>query len=213
MLQLTGVTDKALPFKGLMLGDSKKKVLKTLGEPSSTKELESPKVTVMYYDDRNYSLEIDEKGRLYSIMVFANADLRSGKDLKDSGWEEFKLAVLSKDFERILETLCPDVEIYKDGKILSIQERYSDFLKKPDKEFVDAFLGKTDSVLQEISQGQPEQEMRITEKMGVGMVFKFRKGEILEEIAFFPYNGKYRVWEVAFRNKTAPDTKSQADTE
>ena len=44
-------------------------------------------------------------------------------------------------------------------------------------------------------------QMRIAENVGTGRVYKFSKGKILKEIVFFPYNGKYRVYEIAFRGK------------
>ncbi len=202
ILQLTGLTTKALPFKGLLLGDSEDKVIRTLGKPDRVEKIASPNVSKFAYNDRNYTVEIDESGRLYSIQIFTTTDLLTKTDGTESEWPNFKAAVLSKDFVRVVETLRPDVEIYKSEKVLSINTRYSEFIKNPEKGFVLALLGETDSVLREMSQSEPEQEIRLVMEFGVGHVYKFPKGKILKEVAFFPYNGKYRVYEIAFKEKS-----------
>ena len=202
ILQLTGLTTKALPFKGLLLGDSEDKVIRTLGKPDRVEKIASPNVSKFAYNDRNYTVEIDESGRLYSIQIFTTTDLLTKTDGTESEWPNFKAAVLSKDFVRVVETLRPDVEIYKSEKVLSINTRYSEFIKNPEKGFVLALLGETDSVLREMSQSEPEQEIRLVMEFGVGRVYKFPKGKILKEVAFFPYNGKYRVYEIAFKEKS-----------
>jgi ABC-type proline/glycine betaine transport system ATPase subunit len=93
------------------------------------------------------------------------------------------------------------VEIYKKGKVLSINQRFADFVDKPDNEFIDAFLGEKDSVLKELAETEPEGEFRLHEKVGVGEVYKFYKGKILKEIVFYPYNGMSRVYEIEFRER------------
>ncbi len=122
-------------------------------------------------------------------------------DDKFDQWAAFKKAVLAKDMKAILELVRPDVEISRDGEVLSIKKRYEDFRVKPDGDFVKALIGDRNSVLEEIGKTEPEEEMRLAENVGVGRVYKFKKGKILKEIVFFPYNGKYRVYEIAFRGK------------
>lgn len=199
-LQLTGATNKARPFRGLLLGDAEEKVVRTLGKPDQTTKIEVPNVTKYSYEDRNYSVELDEQGRLFSIQIATTLDLMSKSATESAVWPEFKAAVMSKDFERILDMLRPDVEMYKSGRVLSINARYDDFRQSPDKDFLDALIGEKDSVLQEIAILEPEQELRLVLNFGIGQVFKFRSGKVLKEIVFFPYNGKYRVYEVAFRD-------------
>lgn len=199
LLQLTGVTPKALPFKGLALGDSQSKVIDVLGKPDRVEKIQSPNVTKFSYEGRNYTLEIDDKDRLYSIQLFTNSDLMSKTDGTDGEWADFKAAVLSKNLAALLEMMKPDVEIYRGGKTLSINTPFSAFAANPNKEFVSALIAPTGSVLQQITQTEPVRELRLTEKIGAGVVFKFPNGKILQEIVFFPFNGKYRVYEIAFR--------------
>ena len=198
-LQLTGATTKAVPFKGLMLGDPRSKVVNVLGKPDHVEQIQSPKVTKFAYEGRNYTVELDESDRLYSIQVFTTADLMNKTDGSESEWANFKAAVLSKNISALLEMMKPDVEIYRGGKTLSITGPFSAFTAKPDTEFVSALIGPTNSVLQQVAQAEPVQELRLTEIMGMGVVYKFPNGKILKEIAFFPFNGRYRVYEIAFR--------------
>lgn len=201
LLQLTGATTKALPFKGLLLGDPKPKVIEVLDKPDRVVEIQSPKVTKLVYEGRNYSVELDETDRLYSIQVFTTADLMNKTDGSESEWTNFKTAVLSKNVAALLEMMKPDVEIYRGGKTLSITAPFGTFAAKPDSEFVSALIGPTNSVLQQVAQAEPVQELRITERIGMGVVYKFPNGKILKEIAFFPFNGRYQVYEIAFRDE------------
>jgi len=199
VLQLTGTTAKALPFRGLLLGDSGSKVIDVLGKPDHVKQIQSPNVTKLVYEGRNYTVELDESDRLYSIQVFTTADLMNKTDGSESEWSNFKGAVLAKNIAALLEMMKPDVEIYRGGKTLSITAPFSTFAAKPNREFVSALVGPTNSVLQQIRQAEPVKELRLTEKVGMGVVYKFPNGKILKEIAFFPFNGRYRVYEIAFR--------------
>lgn len=200
-LQLTGSATSALAFKGLTLGDPKDKVLSVLGPPDEIEKINEPKVSLYRYRARNYTVELDESDRLYSIQIFMTTELNEKRDVTKDDWKDFKAAVISKDVQKVLEMMRPDVEIFKSGKTLSIRTRYSDFVQNPDKEFISALLADSDSVLRELMQSEPEEEIRLVMDFGVGKVFKFKKGKILDEIAFFPYNGRYRVYEIAFRER------------
>lgn len=199
LLQLTGATTKAVPFKGLMLGDPRSKVIGVLGKPDHIEQIQSPKVTKLAYEGRNYTVELNERDCLYSIQIFTTADLMNKTNGSESEWANFKAAVLSKNVSALLEMMKPDVEIYWGGKTLSITGPFDAFAAKPDSEFVSALIGPTNSVLQQVAEAEPVQELRLTEKIGMGVVYKFPNGKILKEIAFFPFNGKYRVYEIAFR--------------
>ncbi len=197
-IQITGYPTIMKPFKGLVLGDPVKKVREVLGKPSRTKSLKKPPVTVDYYDKANYTIELDSDNRLYSVKIHVSNEFMNAETDFDV-WKAFKKAVLAKDMKAILELVRPDVEIYKNGDVLSIKERYDDFRTKPDDHFMNALIGERNSVYEELKKMEPEGEMRLAENIGVGQVFKFYKGKTLKEIVFFPYAGKYRVYEIAFR--------------
>lgn len=199
-IQITGYPTKMLPFKGLTLGDSKAKVEKVLGKPSETKKVQEGRFTINYYDPANYSTEYDEHGKLYSIKLHVTKEFMEAK-YEPSNWQRFKEEVLKKDVPAIMETLRPDAEIFKGEETLTHKGRYIDFIRKPDKQFVDALIGPKNSVRSALKESTPDGEMRLVMGMGVGQVFKFYKSDVLREIVLFPYGGEYRVYEIAFRAK------------
>ena len=200
-IQLTGHTTKALPFKGLILGDDVQKVNAILGKPASVEKIESPNVSKYSYEGTNYTIEVDDKGKLFSIRIYSTKDFVQKADDTFKSYERFKALVIAKDIREISEMLRPDVEIYKNGEVLSIKQRYYDFITNPDKNIITALLGDTDSVIKEMKESEPEGELRLIKDFGVGEVYKFYKGKILKEIVFFPYNGNCRVYEITFREK------------
>jgi len=199
-IQITGFSEKNLPFMGLEIGDDISKVISLLGKPSSTEVIESPKVTSYDYEGCNYTIEIDNNGKLYSIKIFITKDMLTKSDNSFKSWDELKSAIVAKDINKIITLLRPDVEIYKNNKVVSIDKKHSDFISNRDSSFDDIFIGEHGSILEEINSSEPEAELRIHEKIGVGEVYKFYKGKILEEIVFYPYSGVDRVYEIKFRD-------------
>lgn len=198
-MQLTGVLPNTPVFLGLSLGDPKEKVLKALGPPDDIKEISEPLVKELKYNDRNYSVELDSSGRLYSIRIFTTKKIVSDIDSETDTWTEFSTAIKSMKFSEVEKMLRPDVEIYKDGQTFSVKGRYSDFQNAPDQNIVDSLFSESESVLSEVKTFTPEKELRLILDFGVGEVYKFKTSKVLREIVFFPFNGKYRVYEIAFR--------------
>ena len=200
-IQISGYPTRMIPFKGLTLGDSKAQAEKALGKPSETKTIQDGKYVVNYYNLANYSTEYDEHGKLYSIKLHITNEFMKAEDYEFKNWQRFKKAVLEKDVPAIMDTLRPDAEIFKGDDTLTHQGRYLEFRTRPDAKFVDALIGSKNSVRTAITKSEPEGEMRLVMGLGVGQVFKFYKSDILREIVLFPYNGEFRVYEIAFRAK------------
>lgn len=158
MLQLTGFTTNAKPFMGLVLGDSKAKIIEVLGNPDGVENIQSPRVTKLVYKGRNYTLELDENDRLYSIQIFTTAGLMQATDSFEGEWADFKSAVLSKNISALLEMMKPDVEIYRGGKTLSINRPFTKFVAHPDSEFISALIGQSNSVLEQLTEAEPIQD-------------------------------------------------------
>ncbi len=209
-LQLTGKSDTATVFSGLHLGDPREKVLAALGAPDEVSRVDSPKVELWKFNDRNYTVEIDEKGRLFSVLIYTDASVADAEP--EDIWPSFKAAIASGEFELIEPWLRPDVEIYQDNDTLSVRGRYSAFREAPDAAVVDALIASRNSVRAAIAGHEPEQFARVTENMGVGMAFKFPESSPLEELVFFPYAGRYRLYEVAFREPAAQQPLIHATT-
>ena len=200
-IQISGYPTAMIPFKGLVLGDSANKVEQVLGRPSDKKKLDQEHKTVNTYGEANYSTEIDASGRLCSIKIFVTDEMMNEANQKEDTWGAFSKAVKSKEMQAILDWVRPDIEIFKDGKNTYIMQRYEDFRAKPAGDFVKAFIGEKESILMELSRSAPEMTLRVMENMGVGRVYKFQKGKTLKEMVFFPYNGKFRAYEIKFREK------------
>lgn len=199
-LQLTGTAaPDMLAFKGLKLGDDRNKVIAALGEPTSVTEIDDPKVSRLNYQDSNYTVELDDKHRLYSIRLDLYHDFMKPGDDTDQDWNALVAAVRSRSPEKLLETLRPDMEIYRDGDVLAIRRRYSDFVAAPDAAILDAFFSTSSGVLYYLDTCEYEQNVRVSEHNGVGLAYKFNPECPLAEIVLFPYAGQYRVYEVAFR--------------
>ncbi len=200
-IQLTGRTKKMLPFKELVLGDDEKKIERILGKPSNIKVIEEPNVKKYEFTDSNYSIELDENGKLYSIRIHSYSKLMSNVKNHDKHWEEFKAAILAKDIKTILEQMRPDVKIFRSGKVLFINKRYSEFCVNPDSAFISALTDNANSVFAELHRVEPEIELRLVTKFPIVIFYKFSKGKILKEIVFSTFNEKYRIQKIVFQDR------------
>lgn len=198
-IQLTGTSADALPFKGLSLGDPQQLVLERLGKPSEQTDVPEAGTTRWSYEGKNYSVEVDRQGRLYSILIYSSQAFLSADESPEECWSVFRDAILSGDRDRLLSVLRPDVEIYRQKQTLDIRRRYADFSESPDPEFLAAFFSPATGVAGQLVRHTPDMEVRTMEKLGMGLVYKFPKESLLREIVMLPYDGRFRVYEVAFR--------------
>jgi hypothetical protein len=200
-IQIMGDEAEMVPFMGLKLGDDKSQLMATLGKPDKIKRIEERNVDLYEYKNKNFSIEINEQGKICSVRITDYTELLKRAANNFSYWKDFKRAILNKDFKGLAEFFRPDAQIYINGEVLDIDRAFRSFFFHPAGKFYDALLGGESSVLSEIQDGEPQAERRITLNSGVGHVYKFYTGTILEEIVFFPYAGTYRVYEIKFRKK------------
>ena len=198
-IQITGEETEMLPFVGLKLGDSKDKVIRMLGEPDDVSKMKNRNIDLFVYKSKNFTVEIDGKGKLYSIKIHGYNRLFESATSDFSYWDDFKKTLSNKDFSGLSEFFRPDVEIYKNEEILEIDESFHTFFLKPSGKFYEALFSESKSVYKELQACEPETELRLVADFGVGHVFKFYEGKILEEIVFFPYAGRHRIYEIKFR--------------
>jgi hypothetical protein len=200
-IQISGTTAKMRPFKGLVLGDKREKIIRALGKPDRTEKVKDGKKELLVYDSENCSVELDSAGTLVSIRIYWYQDLFNPPDAdNEKNWEAFRRAMLKKDFKDISKYFRPDAEIYRGGKVLSIDKPFEAFFLEGKGEFFDALFSNKNSVYSEVKSGRDEMDLRLHEKMGSGFVHKFRKSKVLEEIYFLPYAGNWRIYEVKFRD-------------
>jgi plasmid maintenance system killer protein len=200
-IQITGDAAEMVPFMGLKLGDDKSQLFATLGRPDEIKRIESHNVDLYEYKDKNFSFEINDQGKIYSVRITEYRELFKSAPSGFSYWKDFKRTILNKDFKGLAEFFRPDAEIYINDEVLDIDRSFRSFFSRPAGKFYNALLGGEGSVFSELQGVEPQAELRITLSSGVGHVYKFYTGTILEEIIFFPYGGKYRIYEIKFRKR------------
>jgi hypothetical protein len=200
-IQLTGDACEMIPFFGLKLGDDKSQLFASLGKPDMIKRIESRKVDLYEYKNKNFSFEINDQGKICSLRITGYKELFKGSSHDFSYWKDFKKAILNRDFKGVGDFFRPDAEIYMHDEVLDIDKPFRSFFTHPAGKFYDALFNGEGSVLSQLQGSEPQLERRITLNSGVGHVYKFYAGQILQEIVFFPYGDKYRVYAIKFRKR------------
>jgi len=193
------------PFKSLVLGDDKSKVNQVLGPYERTDTIPDPTVTVHYYQNKNYSVEIDEAGKLYGIQIFGSILQNKATETIPSP-DPFRQAILSKNIDSLLYNLTPDVEVYVSNNVIAFGGAARDEFKRTDSELVKRLLGKSESVWYtfniEQSAGTAELRFYPDKKTAptTATVYKFYDSKVLKEIVFGMHAGRWKVYEILFRN-------------
>jgi hypothetical protein len=203
-IQITGPPGTDMePFLGLRLGDPREAMIRALGQPSSTQSVDDPPVQLLGYSGRNYSVELDAKGRLFSIQVAGHEGF--ARDPPDApSLEPLYRALLRKDVNALLEVFAPDFEIYRrDGLVAYDGPARGDLSSRASRVWKALYV-KPDNLWSTLSQTRlpKEPELRLyPEKKEMAMVFKFAETSALQETVYRFYAGKWRVWEVLYRQK------------
>ncbi len=189
------------PFKGLKLGATAENVTRVLGNFDRTEKVVDPPVTIQYYQKKNYSVEITPGGHLYGIQIFGN--ILDNKPVGNPHIGHFKNAVLTKNVDSLLYWISPDVEVYKDGKVLMYSGAARDELSKGQSELAQSILGATVSVhyafAKEFAEGTSESRMH-PELNKMISVDKFIDSNVISEIVFHSHAGQWKVYEIKFRS-------------
>lgn len=187
-------------FRGLKLGSARDKVNAALGKPDRIEKIEDPPVTTQYYNHRNYSVDIDNKGFLYGIQIFGS--VLDKKPSHDPSIKPFKQAIVSRNLDSLLMWMTPDVEIHKGGQIITYSRSARGELKQGDSQFTSLLLGDVNSVwaafTKEFAEGTSESRLH-PELNQMLLVDKFFDSNILSEIIFRPHAGRWKVYEIKFR--------------
>lgn len=206
-IQITGKESTMLPFNGLILGDERSKVLEILGKPDEIRDIPDMKLKYYIYEDKNYSVEIDSDGKLYSIKISFYPEIYRETGKNKDYWNQFKTVIAKKDFARLSLFFRPDAEIYYMGNTLNIDKAFASFFLDKKTAFYSALLSETESVYEELKNDTSKLEIRMIEKVGAGFVHKFYSGKFLKEIVFMPYAGQNRIYEIAFKKNSITKQK------
>jgi len=199
-IQLTGDQSDKETFLGLKLGDSKDKVINTLGKPS--KIIPGTRGSDLYlYDDRNYSVELDKDDKLISVRIDGSEGFVDNPEIGDFV-KDFTKALNTNDISKISEFLMPDVEIITKNDVYQISKRFLDELFDLNSKMREQLLFAPDSVKNILNnyRGEINMELRITENGPSGYVYKFPGSEVLREIFVIEQAGKYRAYEIWYKD-------------
>ena len=200
-IELVGDPDQEMhPFKGLRLGASKERVSQVLGQPDRTESIDDPPVTTQFYNHRNYSVDIDDRGLLFGIQIFGN--ILDQRPVGDPSVKGFKNAVVTRNIDSLLYWMTPDVEIHKGGNVYQYTTSARNELNRSESEFTRLLMAETGSVwfafAKELADGTSESRLHPQLNQTV-MVDKFFDSSTIAEIVFKPHAGKWKVFEVKFR--------------
>lgn len=200
-IQITGNknTQMQYSFLGLRLGDSKERVLQTLGNPSHI-EKGTRNSDLYFYNDRNYSVQVDKLGQLISIKIFGYEGFE--KETPELSFDYFKNTLTSGDPYLIYELIMPDIEITKNLEVYRIKNRFKNEVFNKDSDLMKQLIYNNDSLSKTLSEynGKIDENLRIVEGgYRNGVVFKFPDSKTLDEIFFVFEAGKWRAWEVVYK--------------
>jgi hypothetical protein len=187
-------------FRGLKLGDKKEKVHAVLGKWQRVETVDDPPVTTYFYNNENYSVDIDDRGVLYGIQIFGN--ILEHKPVGNPSIAHFKNAIIKKNLDSLVSWLSPDVELHKGGKILTYRLGARAEFADPNSEFVKLLFGDTGSVwyafAKEYAEGSSESRLH-PDLNQMTIVDKFFDSNTISEVVFHTHAGRWKVYEIFFR--------------
>jgi hypothetical protein len=197
-IQLTGKKEQT-GFKDLVLGMDESVVFKSLGAPS--RKIDIGKYgTKLEYDQTNYSVEINAKGKLSSIKItdesrsfFPKPDVS-----KIQTFEEIKKILMSGDRKKLETILCPDMEIHYGDSVYFFRNRMSEEIRT-DPSGIFKLIQDLSADLQTVdvkNNEQYEENIRVRQGQDPMHVIKIKKGKTIKEIVFKFMFGRYLIWEI-----------------
>lgn len=196
-LELRGSQSQARPFMGLRLGDPEAKVLATLGAPDRREADPTATLTRLSWNDRNYAVELDAARRLHGIRIWRTPALFEA-DSGDDPWPAFKAAVASGRYQALEPWLRPDFAIVQSHQARVIKTRYADFVQHPDLSLIEPLIGAGPSLRRQLKTDDVTAFTRASETLGLGRVYRFNRLNAIREVVFYPYLGRYRLYEIRY---------------
>lgn len=198
-IQVTGTDAKAnIRFKGLHLGDAAADVQKVLGEP--TEKFDIGEYGERWsYNDNNYSVEINQFGKLSSIKIKNNFPENKPEAAILPDFKKDILPKLTSGKNADIATLlAPDVEVTSHEKLFYFSQSFDTEIKEDEGKVYTAI--KLDSKgLKKVNTSKVEnyeEDIRLVEGMEPLHVIKINDANCnIKEIVFKYMNGKWLIWE------------------
>jgi hypothetical protein len=202
-IQVTGSDARAdIGFENMKLGMEKAQIEKVLGVPSSQEDVGTYGHRWVY-DKRNFSVEVNTKGKLSSVKIIDKSDefFPVPQVEKIPTFDKVKNALCSNDNETILNLLTGDIEIYKGDSTYYFKKSVRTEQSK-DYSKVLAIIKSASKDLGSVDVKNPD-EYEVNGRLTLGMdlkhVIKIKKGHAIREIVMKYTGGEYRIFEIRCR--------------
>lgn len=189
------------PFLGLVIGDDKQKVLQALGNPEKIEPEKEYPVDLYTYANRNYSVEINRKGKLSSIQIMGYAGFAEKPPSGLPDIEGLRRFIVNHDIDGLLTVLAGDLEIYRGDHAYSFSQSARAELADQETEIGQLLFGDKAGLLAAFTAERfdPDEQIRLYEKAPPGCVVKFAHSKIVREVVYKAEAGSWKVWEIALR--------------
>ena len=197
-IQITGKTGTAMhPFLGLRLGDPRDRVNEILGPPSQVQHLHAPHLEFLQYANRNYSIELDSLGNLWSIRILGYVGFPDTPSDSLPNLETVFQTLQSNDPESILDALAPDVECIVGDSVYTFGGSALDVIEDQSSR-LSQLLYSGQSSLASLNGSAVRAAILVPESVKnnkLTPMFKFPEPSPVKEIVFVVHAGKWRIWE------------------
>lgn len=154
----------------------------------------------MDFNGTNYSVEINQKGKLSSVKIKDTYSATDDPDLtKIPSFETVAKVMNSKSNSDIESILAPDIEIYEKNKTVFFNKSIRTEINT-DSSYVFGTIRRIAKGLDKIDTKDStvyDENMRFMQGQNVMHVIKIYKGAQIKEIVFKYINGRYRIYEIA----------------
>lgn len=197
-IQLSGEAGTPMhPFLGLHLGDSRERVYEILGKPSNVQHLQTSGLEFFLYARRNYSVELDSLGNLWSIRILGYRGFPDSPADRLPNLETVFQSLRSSDPEVVLETLAPDAELLVRDSVYTFAGSALDVVTDPSSRYSQLlYSGQTSlaSLNQTFVQAATLDSASLIANPQVPK-FEFPPNSPVEDMVFVVHAGKWRIWE------------------
>jgi hypothetical protein len=186
-------------FKGLRFGMTSKEIIKILGKPDSIVDI-GEYGNRWEYDNTNFSIELNPKGKLSSIKIINKSDeFYPEIDLKKiPSFIQYSNILESRDKKAISEILAPDIEIYKNDSTYYFRNSIENEINNDNSSLFKLIIEMSQIIKQIVPSDslQYEENVRLVLHQNPMHVAKIHLKNIYSEIVFKWIFGRYLIWEM-----------------